>query len=299
MSWRSARGAVLVEFALVSLVLALLLAGILEFGRLMFAAQALQDVASVAARELAVTPLPPDLTFDDALTYVDPDSGIALVPARIYDAGRLVVDLACFPTDADVDAYFASLPIVNRALRPLMIVDRPAGLRLLRYPGALLRDSVTPAGTCPTGGYTVGIPRVLGRDGDGVETIEWIPPLEEIRPDPANPASGPFSLSSAGPQAGIVALRVNYPFQAGSLTGFRESAAGAFEPNLPGRIAARDDGVISTNAAPGTLLADDPADVGTYGGPYGLGRQLAFAETVRPYRRLLSAQALYRREVFQ
>ena len=44
------RGAALVEFALVSIVLYLLLAGAIEFGRLMFDANALQDVARVAAR---------------------------------------------------------------------------------------------------------------------------------------------------------------------------------------------------------------------------------------------------------
>ena len=64
---RPERGAALVEFALVSLVLYLLLAGAIEFGRLMFDANALQDVARVAARELAVAPVRAEATFDYAL----------------------------------------------------------------------------------------------------------------------------------------------------------------------------------------------------------------------------------------
>ena len=46
---RRERGAALVEFALVSVALYLMLAGTIEFGRLMFDANALQDVARVAA----------------------------------------------------------------------------------------------------------------------------------------------------------------------------------------------------------------------------------------------------------
>jgi hypothetical protein len=276
-----------------------------EFGRLMFSAQGLQDIARVAARELAVTPLPADITFEDALAHVDPGSGVALVRERIFDPARLVVDLDCFADDAAVDAFFAGLPVVNRALRPLMIVDRSRGLHLLRYPGALLTDpSITP-GTCPSGGFTVGIPRVVERAADGVETIEWIPVIEEIRTDPTDPLTGPFPLASA--QGGLVALRVNYPYQAAALSGFRESAEGPFEPNLIGRIRASDAendevGQINPGDAPGDLLPDEPPDeqsIGAYSGVFGLGRQLAFAgERVRPFRKLLSAQAIYRREVF-
>lgn len=40
---------------------------------------------------------------------------------------------------------------------------------------------------------------------------------------------------------------------------------------------------------------------GIYGGKYGLGRQLANAQQlgVRPFRKVISAQAVYRREAFQ
>jgi hypothetical protein len=292
------RGSVLVEFALTSLVVSLLLAASVEFGRLMFSAQGLQDIARVAARELALIPLPADFTFDQALA--DP-----AVQSGIFDPARLVVDLDCFADDAAIDSFFAGLPPVNRALRPLMIVDRSRGLHLLRYPGALLADPSVMPGTCPSGGFTVGIPRVVERAADGVETIEWIPVVEEIRTDPADPLTGSFSLAS--PQGGLVALRVNYPYQAAALSGFRQSVDGPFEPNLVGRIRASDEendevGQVNPGEAPGDLLPDEPLDgqsLGAYAGVFGLGRQLAFAgERVRPFRKLLSAQAIYRREVF-
>ena len=55
---------------------------------------------------------------------------------------------------------------------------------------------------------------------------------------------------------------------------------------------------VATNAPPGAPVGD-PDAVGTYAGRFGLGKQLAFGKSVRPFRRLLSAQAIYRREVFQ
>src|SRR5947199_105510 len=67
-SLRKEKGAALVEFTLVSLALYLLLAGTIEFGRLMFAANAVQDAARVAARELSVAPINANVTFDHALT---------------------------------------------------------------------------------------------------------------------------------------------------------------------------------------------------------------------------------------
>jgi len=40
--------------------------------------------------------------------------------------------------------------------------------------------------------------------------------------------------------------------------------------------------------------------VGPYAGTFGLGRQLALAgRTVRPFRKVVSAQAIYRREVVE
>jgi len=302
---KAERGAALIEFALVSLALYLLLAATIEFGRLMFSAQGMQDIARLAARELAVAPLPADITFEAALTYVDPVSGNAPVLQRIFNPACLVVNLDDFATDQEIDDFFASpnMPLVNKALRPLMITDRSTGATLLRYPGALL-SSNDPAAICVDrpAPYTVGIPRViLPRGANGEETFDWIPVLQELRADP-DPVTGPFSLAVEG----VVALRVNYPYQAATMGGFRASADGPFEPNISNRIVADDSMDPLAPPTNGTVLAEpDPADdafYGPYAGRYGLGRlatPLGNGQGIRPFRKLLAAQAIYRREVFQ
>lgn len=313
------RGAALVEFALVSLVFYLLFAATIDFGRMMFAAQALQDVARLAAREIATAPAGANITFEDALTCTpppipDPDEPCQVdLAARIYDPGLLAIDITAMD-DAALDAYVAGLPIVNRALRPLMIVEHIGDTTLLRYPGALLDDPTSPSG------YTVGIPRVVSRGEDGVETIEWVGVLEEVRAEPGCPARGPFPLSYpalrdpdeatpdrcgelpddplAAQQRGVVSVRLNYPFQAATLSAFTPDPVDPFAPNAGASIVANDGGVAGPDPTRGTLMPESDA-VGTFAGPYGLGRQLAFGRSVRPYRRLLSAAAAYRREVFQ
>ena len=58
-------------------------------------------------------------------------------------------------------------------------------------------------------------------------------------------------------------------------------------------------GVSNPGGAPaGTSLANATGGNQTYSGPYGLGRQYALGHEVRPFRRLLSGQAMFRREVF-
>jgi hypothetical protein len=288
----------------------------------MQAANALQDVARVAARELAVTPFPADITFDDlpgqpgtgAASWVDPTTGEQVMKLRIYDSSCLVINLDDPAVEPDPQRYFAALPVANRSLLPLMITE-PARPNILRYPGALLNDStgaqcsaIGPNGMAGPTGYTVGIPLVASRDVNGVETITWVPVVEEVRTDPNDPTTGPFSLtdlSGVAPDAprGLVALRVNYPYQAGGLTGFRASLptpTDPLPPNLSNPIVADDGAVSAPPPLSGTLAPDDPDEVGAYAGRYGLGRQLAFAGlTVRPFRRLVTAQAIFRREVFQ
>ena len=51
-SVRGRRGSVLVEFALIALILYLILAATIEFGRALMAAQLLQQAADIAAREV-------------------------------------------------------------------------------------------------------------------------------------------------------------------------------------------------------------------------------------------------------
>ena len=322
------RGAALVEFALVSLVLYLLLAGTIEFGRLMFDANALQDVARVAARELAVAPVRANATFDYALScdpIADPANCLVDLKSRIFDPACLVVDLSDPAVAADPDGYFAAMPVVNRALRTLMITE-PQRPNLLRYAGALLSDSSGAACSAAVGpnrdqfaaptGLTVGIPLVEARDASGVESITWVPVVEEIRAagDAACPARGPFSLIYVAtqdecgaldadplPDRGLAAVRINYPYQAATLSGFQPSVptdVDPLPPNIANVITAEDGAVQQNNQAPGDPI-DDGA-IGPYAGAFGLGRQLALAgRTVRPFRKLISVQAIYRREVVE
>ena len=296
----SARGSITVEFALISLILYVLVAATLDLGRLVFVAQGVQEAARVAARELAAVPLPAESTFEEALLD-------AAVCARVFNPDLLVIDLDAFATQADQDAFLDALPAVNQALRPLMIAEQidDGGTRrnLLRYPGALLDAQLGGACGLRQAPFAVGIPRVVSRDADtGVETISWVPILEEIRSDPATPSTGTFSLASADPRRGLVGVRINYPFQAGALTGYRANPAqvpgGPPEPNLADPIEADDASVVAP-APPIGSLRGAVVEAGVYGGPYGLGVQQAWGKRVRPYRSLIAAQALHRREVFQ
>jgi hypothetical protein len=288
------RGSVLVEFALVSFVLYLMLAAAIDFGRLMFTAQALQDAARVASRELALTPLDATLTLSDALA----DPG---VKARVFDPDCLVIDLTTFNSDDDITAFVGDLPAVNKALWPLMVGDvlNSDATNLRRYPGALLNIRAGAAPDChghASKQYVVGIPKVTITH-DGSESMIWVPILEAVT---TSGGVDPFPLMSGG----LSAVRVNYPYQAALLSGFKPGAA-PFDQTIGSPIEERPVVPGGTFDPGGDLRVENPVpgqdpEVGPYAGPLGLGRQFAFAgKTIRPYRKLLSAQAVYHREVFQ
>lgn len=275
-------GAVLIEFAVVALILYFITAGVITFGQAIFSAQVIQDSARLAAREMALIPLPADITFEQALS--DPN-----VKVKIFDEDLLVIDIDNIGT-LTLDQYFATLPIVNQALRPVMISETVSGQRLLRYPGALFSDPSTPTG------FRVALPAVVARDGSGIETIDWIPVVEEI----ANPATNPDPFLAVN--GGMVALRINYPYQSSMMSGFMKSpGAGEFDPTI-GNVIVADDGAVQVVDNDGFTPAGTPISTGgpgAYKGSYGLGQQLAFAKEVRPFRKFLSAQAIFRREIYQ
>ncbi len=290
-------GAILVEFALIGLVLYLLLAALLSFGTLIHAAQIAQDAARLAARELALTPLPAGISFEDALDAT---------ADRIFDPNQLVVDIANAEADfGTLDAYFATLPLVNRALRPVFVFDRLPNTvtgelrRVLRFPGAPLWS---PVPTSFNGGWTVGVPLVTGRSDAG-ETVRWLPIVEEIRTDPGDPGTGPFSAASTAADRGLVALRVNIPATA---AGFAEYDAPASWPAAPNagepHLVVADAVTSAPGSSPsfGTIPAAWPSDgPPVLGGAAGLGVLGALAQPVRPFRRVFLGQALFRREVYQ
>ena len=285
----SARGSVLVEFALVSLAFYLLVAGIVTFGLMIHTAQVAQDAARIAARDLALTSLPSNLTFEQALAT-------PAVKASIYDADLLVIDLENIPGGVSLDTYVASMPDVNRALRPAMIYDEVVTVggtrRLLRMPGALIASATSPSG------LSVAVPLVVSRDIVGRETIEWIPVLEEVRTNRNDPATGSFSVASTSAIQGLVAVRINIPSQSAAIGAFKEGPS-RFDSNLRNPVIADDSAVSSVNAAPGALVGGrSTTGFHTYDGAYGLGHVEALGKTQRPFRRVMTAQAFFRREVF-
>lgn len=304
---RDRRGAVLVEFALVAFAIWLVLAGVLELGRAFSAQQILQHASVTIARELSRLELPHDASFDQALR------GIVDSRFLVIDAGLLarcgVAPFGAAGHGAELDRFFAeSVPVGNRLLRPLMIRDRLGELELLRYPGALLvrtDGGVSATSPCQAGSlYTVGIPQL----DEAAGTVRWHPVVEES-PGPAAgaPAREGFELRN-GAWAGI---RLYYPFQSASLlagrpTGIVDPGTGRALQSLVDADTSHSDQdlerldadlIAAGGGAGGTALP-------TYAGVRGLGRVFSLpdasgtARAVRPYRRLLSATAGFRREVF-
>lgn len=270
------RGSILVEFALVSFAFYLILAGTLEVGRMITSAQIVQNAARTMARELALMPLPATMRFDQALRC-------STVRARIFDPEKLVV-----PVSEATQNFTSQWPTVNRLLLPLMSVTDIGGALYLQYPGAIVK--------VPGIGWTVKVPQVTSRGADGVETIRWVDVVEEVRLVSTDPSSGPFSMISTGPELGLVAIRINCPYQAASMTAFKP--VDVTEPNpVNEAILANDGGVTEQNSSGGELVNTGDGG-GIYAGRYGLGKFYALNKEVRPFRRLISGQAVFRREVF-
>ena len=301
------RGQALVEFAVVAIVLYLLLAAILTFGMLLYGAQTLQQAAHFAARELARTPLPAEMGFEQALQH-------DRVRQHVYSEDFLAIEID--PEEMNENETILDyvdrlgIPPVNRMLLPLMFVDtvENGAKMLLRYPGALLTCSDAPSG------YTVRIPIVRyasSQDdvaGPDEAIVSWRRVLEGRRRQPSEDLPDAFSVAS--PERGLVVLQLHYPYQSAVMSGFRRrqdlSAPHPDDPLLP--IRADDNLPGAPLPEEGTLTAPDvpgasddwdaPIAGHPYSGPYGLGRQAAWGTEVRPFRRVLSAQAVARREVF-
>ena len=151
-------------------------------------------------------------------------------------------------------AHIGDFPLVIQQLLPLMIYETgltegtvgPNGVfqpthyypdpnsgtsGYLRYPGAVFMDPNGPDTTVtpPTSGFLVRIPVLSAMNPYPAPVTQsifnWVPVLEEIQPSPdpiTGQVSSPFQVSS--PQRGIVALRINYPYQSASMSGFQPHA---------------------------------------------------------------------------
>jgi hypothetical protein len=262
------------------LVVYLLLAAILTFGQILYSAQTVQQVADVAAREISRTPLSATADLMDVL-YSN-DSQFAGVRTAVFNPQLLQYDLSTLAPGQSILDQVRTWPIVNQMLYPLMVPIIPPGAtqaQWLSYPGVV---------PCTDGGgrtvYCVA--QVNSAATGGTETVSWVPVIEEITP-------GAFSVASS--QGGLVSLRVNIGCGSASMSAFPPQTSWPPAPTGPA-IVASDDPVTGSYTPTGTPLQSQST---TYNGNQGLGTQQAWGATVRPYRRLISAQAIFRREVFQ
>ncbi len=315
------RGQALVEFAVVALVVYLLLGGILTFGQWFYSAQTVQQAADVAAREISRTPLSATAQLMDVLYSNNPSDystsgGSSTVRTSLFNPQLLQFDMtAGVPAGQSVLDVVQTWPIINQMLYPAMIVQPGSQIyggnatdQYLCYPGAVpCTDSANPNRTV----YCVA--RIDSRAADGAETITWVPVIQEIV-SAADQAANVSPFSVASPERGIVALRINYGYQSATMSAFPPPQTWPPQPTGAPWIA--DDLEVTVNPSNYTPTGGaPPSAVGTYSGPYGLGTQEAGAgwtqkdpvppaqqqspQGVRPYRSLISVQAIYRREVFQ
>ncbi|MBS0209853.1 MAG: pilus assembly protein [Planctomycetes bacterium] len=320
---RTRRGQALVEFAIIALALTFLFAAILSMGQMFFAAQVVQQAADVGAQELSRMPLNPTGTNSNdsyafptlnhvLYRYVDlnnPNSTDPLLAVRqqIFNEALLVVPSSTLSELGLTLTQYAAkyMPLINQLLVPVMFYD--AGLGAYRYPGTVVKNE--------QGETTV---RVLMAEGPN--QYAWHGVVEEMGTYGSLDASvtGSFSVTASAPITsgttsgilpGTVRLRINYPFQAAGLIAYQPSATNPMvastAPTTP--ILADDSHVSFTNSLSGYTLATQSSGssgsgFGAYAGEYGLGQMVAWGSAapngVRPFRRVVSGQGVYRREVF-
>ncbi len=282
------RGQALIEMAFLIPLLVIIIGATISFGLFFFQANVLQQAVDVAAMEIARFPFKPDgeLGLGDLDVNATNTSVLmndATFKNQIYDEEKLVLG------DSD---DLNDLPLLNRLLVPLMVLDKINGVSVRRYPGAVVTNAA--------GKQTVLIP-IIHYDGvTGAESlIRWVAPVEEIQ---TVNGDRPFKLSSTSTLLsfvpGMVALRINYPAQSTTLIN-RTGDNGQVI------IDADDSSIVDGNTGSNYSLVV-PAESGTadttiHSGRFGLGRQAALLRSagVRPYRKVMSVQAIYRREVFQ
>ncbi len=283
------QGQALLEMSFLIPLLVIIIGATISFGLFFFQANVMQQAVDVAAMEIARFPFKPDATLGLGDLNVDPSDTTNVLmndpvfKQQIYDEELLVLDPSTNVND---------LPLLNRLLVPLMVLDTVDGDLVRRYPGAIVSNG--------NGNRTVLIPIISYDNSTGAESLmQWVAPVEEIQSGAGN---RPYSLSATDPAtsftAGMVALRINFPAQSTTLIN-RTGAEGEI-------IIDADDGSLSdgdTGSNYSLVIPDEsgPADTTIHSGRYGLGRQAALLRTagVRPYRKVLSTQAIYRREVFQ
>jgi len=246
-------------------------------------------------------PFPPaaDLGLGQIETTPAPGSVVAdpTFKAKIYDERWLVIDPVELGSLSFSQFADQNLPLINRLLATVYIFDNVNGV--YRYPGAIVTNE--------NNEQTILIPVVHSDD-----TVSWVAPVEEMRvPDLG---IGPFSIvppASPPPnfEPGVVALRINYPYQSASMSGFGESSGTPpHRGNIGNPISADDSNLTEEGSGRYSLVVSENAYIANqpniHSGKFGLGTQGALPYEnvrefgIRPYRKIISVQAIYRREVF-
>ena len=151
-------------------------------------------------------------------------------------------------------------------------------------------------------GYVVRIPVVSAPNssGGGQTIVNWLMPLEPIL-DSNGVDAFALNATTVSGLSGVVALRINYPYQSASMSGYVPPANPASPPGPP------DNPVVPITCQQHFVQFAARRGQCRYVGlsiwplrrRQRPGRTGGFCTTVRPYRSVISPQAIYRREVFQ
>ena len=295
---RSRHGQALLEMAFLIPLIVILIGGTISFGLFFFQANVTQQAVDVGAQEISRFPFPPEGTLGLGDLNIDTSDPTILAndpqfKEQIYDEQFLFIrDDEWVNTFPSFNAFVAELPLLNRLLVSVMIRDSSFPEGVTRYPGAVVTNSA--------GEETVLIPIVAYDFATGAESlVEWVAPVEEILTSSGN---GPYSLDATDPSTsfmpGMVAIRINYPAQSATLANRTGVSA---EVITDADDASISDGDTGSNYSLAVGAESGVADTTIHSGRFGLGRQAAFLREagVRPFRRVLSVQSIYRREVFQ
>ncbi len=330
--YRQRSGQALLEFAFLIPVLIILIGATISFGLFFYQANVLQQAVDIAAQEISRTPFPPNhalglgrLQNCDEANLVSQDSNFL---SEIYDEQYLVIHDTEWGSgtayDGDFQAFADTLPLLNRLLVQVMVRDND----MTRYPGTLVQNSageetilipiVEYRSTTAGNENSNAVPSSIRAAGETV--CEWVAPVEEITVDHdgdgSTPDVGPYALDSGDSavltsfQPGMVALRINYPAQSTTLINrTSQSAIGSGSSSTLGNvIVIVGDTTLKGGATTGCYSIIDPsarisqgsgaAGSNPHAGLYGLGELEALTRVVRPYRKVMTFQAIYRREVF-
>ncbi|MCG8648776.1 MAG: pilus assembly protein [Pirellulales bacterium] len=314
------RGQALLEFGIISFLIFTIVIGTLGYGIQLWSAIMLQQAVDTGAVAASRVPLAPDVSFPQALENSE-------FRSLVYDPKFLVVtDQELAAANLTFGEFMSRTPTLNRMLAPLMVRDGD----LHRYPGTIVNytdfDGVTSE-------QTVLVPTVTGR---GTRVVTWRFPVEEISYLGTSSSSEysvfptydvayiPAAEVTGGvPPTGLAGLRINYPHQSSIAPAFqyRDAAGNAIRPG-EGQVAFNDliladenlvvaplPTTFATTVLPsgftahraGFSLAVSGADqsLGPFSGQYGLGRFVVGNLQVRPFRQVMSFQAVRLRELFQ